>query len=482
MGKGRILKLISGLVPVVLLVFIVSSPVLAEEVMTLEEALKLGIENNIGIKESEIEKRKAEIDLDSARRAVLPEISFSTSYTRLFLDDDKGPGSGGISRPPLIPGDETDKNYTNDLILMQYINSALSSIMSGLEALQPEEDNYQMAISVQQPVYLGGKLTIARQQAEKALELARLQQRQKKNELLFNIIQSYYNVLLAEERVRIEEEALELIREHKRIAEVSYKAGLSLKTDLLQVEIEENKAILSLESARNDLAMARRIFANLIGADIGDRVFVDPELLPEPLLDKGEAINLARENRVEFKLLDINREILDLSIKMEDSTYLPNIVLIGNYQWQGSELKFDDGNGSITLALSMNIFDKGLSRNAKEKLKEELQKLALNRDNLEELLSIELENQLLRIEENKRNIELQRLNLQRAEENLALEEKRYQAGTGTNMEVLNAGMVLKTTRIASIQAGYQYEVSLYQLLEKTGRLIDYCEEVIFNEK
>lgn len=462
MGKGRILKLISGLVPVVLLVFIVSSPVLAEEVMTLEEALKLGIENNIGIKESEIEKRKAEIDLDSARRAVLPEITFSTSYTRLYLDEDDN-----MRGLPVVPQDPFG------------IGEILAQMMA---AMQPEEDNYQTAISVQQPVYLGGKLTIARQQAEKALELARLQQRQKKNELLFNIIQSYYNVLLAEERVRIEEEALELIREHKRIAEVSYKAGLSLKTDLLQVEIEENKAILSLESARNDLAMARRIFANLIGADIGDRVFVDPELLPEPLLDKGEAINLARENRVEFKLLDINREILDLSIKMEDSTYLPNIVLIGNYQWQGSELKFDDGNGSITLALSMNIFDKGLSRNAKEKLKEELQKLALNRDNLEELLSIELENQLLRIEENKRNIELQRLNLQRAEENLALEEKRYQAGTGTNMEVLNAGMVLKTTRIASIQAGYQYEVSLYQLLEKTGRLIDYCEEVIFNEK
>lgn len=462
MGKDGILKLI--IVPglVVLLMFIVFSPVLAEEALTLEEALRLGIENNIAIKESEIEKRKAEIDLDSARRAVLPEITFSTSYTRLYLDEDDN-----MRGLPVVPQDPFG------------IGEILAQMMA---EMQPEEDNYQTAISVQQPIYLGGKLMIARQQAEKALELTELQQRQKENELLLNIIQSYYNVLLAEERVRIEEEALELIREHKRIAEVSYKAGLSLKTDLLQVEIEENKAILSLESARNDLAMARRIFANLIGADIGDRVFVDPELLPEPLLDKGEAINLARENRVEFKLLDINREILDLSIKMEDSTYLPNIVLMGNYQWQGSELKFDDGNGSITLALSMNIFDKGLSRNAKEKLKEELQKLALNRDNLEELLSIELENQLLRIEENKRNIELQRLNLQRAEENLALEEKRYQAGTGTNMEVLNAGMVLKTTRIASIQAGYQYEVSLYQLLEKTGRLIDYCEEVIFNEK
>ncbi|NLJ83988.1 MAG: TolC family protein, partial [Halanaerobiaceae bacterium] len=348
--------------------------------------------------------------------------------------------------------------------------------------MQPEEDNYQTAISVQQPIYLGGKLMIARQQAEKALELTELQQRQKENELLLNIIQSYYNVLLAEERVRIEEEALELIREHKRIAEVSYKAGLSLKTDLLQVEIEENKAILSLERARNDLAMARRLFANMIGSDIGDRVFLAPEFLPEPLLDKELALSLARENRVEFKLLDINQDILDLSLKMETSTYLPNIVLVGNYQWQGSELKFEDGNASITLALSMNIFDKGLARNSRMKLNEELNKVVLNKDNLEELLAIDLENQLLRIEENLNNIRLQRLNLQRAEENLALEEKRFEAGTGTNMEVLNAGMVLKTTRIASIQAEYQYEISLYQLLEKTGRLIDYCKEVILNEK
>ena len=49
-------------------------------------------------------------------------------------------------------------------------------------------------------------------------------------------------------------------------------------------------------------------------------------------------------------------------------------------------------------------------------------------------MAIDLENQLLRREENLNNIRLQRLNLQRAEENLALEEKRFEAGTGTNME------------------------------------------------
>ncbi|MGB4176547.1 MAG: TolC family protein, partial [Halanaerobiales bacterium] len=447
---------------VVLLMFIVFSPVLAEEALTLEEALRLGIENNIAIKESEIEKRKAEIDLDSARRAVLPEITFSTSYTRLYLDEDDN-----MRGLPVVPQDPFG------------IGEILAQMMA---AMQPEEDNYQTAISVQQPIYLGGKLMIARQQAEKALELTELQQRQKKNELLFNIIQSYYNILLAEERVRIEEDALELIREHKRIAEVSYQAGLSLKTDLLQVEIEENKAILSLASARNDLAMARKVFTNLIGVETEDKTFQAPGLALKPVLDKDQALSLAREKRVEFKLLELNQEVLELSDKMEASAYLPNIVLVGNYQWQGNEFSLDDGNGSISLALSMNIYDKGFSSNSRKKIAEDLNKLALTKENLEELLAIEVENLLLRIEENKYNIELQKMNLQRAEESLALEEKRYQAGTGTNMEVLNAWMVLKTTKIASIQADYQYELSLYQLLEKTGVLVDYCEEVIYNEK
>ncbi|MGB4372088.1 MAG: TolC family protein, partial [Halanaerobiales bacterium] len=409
MGKDGILKLI--IVPglVVLLMFIVFSPVLAEEALTLEEALRLGIENNIAIKESEIEKRKAEIDLDSARRAVLPEITFSTSYTRLYLDEDDN-----MRGLPVVPQDPFG------------IGEILAQMMA---AMQPEEDNYQTAISVQQPIYLGGKLMIARQQAEKALELTELQQRQKKNELLFNIIQSYYNILLAEERVRIEEDALELIREHKRIAEVSYQAGLSLKTDLLQVEIEENKAILSLASARNDLAMARKVFTNLIGVETEDKTFQAPGLALKPVLDKDQALSLAREKRVEFKLLELNQEVLELSDKMEASAYLPNIVLVGNYQWQGNEFSLDDGNGSISLALSMNIYDKGFSSNSRKKIAEDLNKLALTKENLEELLAIEVENLLLRIEENKYNIELQKMNLQRAEESLALEEKRYQAGT-----------------------------------------------------
>ena len=457
-----------------LIFFLLSLCAYAEEAITLKEILKLGLENNTGIRESEIDLKKAEIDLDSSRKAFYPEISFTTSYTRMFLDND-----GDMDN---TPPDFSMLDPEDQMLLNVIYDQLMSPIYGAMSSMQPDEDNYQTGISIQQPIYLGGKLRLANKQAGKALELSTIQYKEKISEVLFNIIQSYYGVLLAEERVKIEEEALTLLKEHKRIAEISLKAGLSIKTDLLQVEIEESKAIHSLETARNDLKMARRMLGNMIDYDLGQLSFLEPDFDYEPELDIELQYQKARDRRGEFKLLDINKEILDLSIQSESNPYLPNLVLVGNYQCQGNELSFDNGTGSITLSLSMNIFDKGLAKNTGKKLKNDLEKLKLQSSNLEEMIKLEIEDILLTIEENKHNMELQIMNLQRAEENLDLEEKRYQVGTGTNMDVMNAQMVLKQTKIAMIQSEYQYQISVFQLLKKTGLLIDYFQGVIYDER
>lgn len=462
--------------------FLSSVNVFAEDI-TLEEILNLGIENNIGIKEWQIDKKKAEIDLDSSKKAFLPEISLSTSYTRTFLNDNGGDSSEGIPNLPPTFGQEIDENIKEYVDGKLYsIEQTVYSIYDAMSAMQPSKDNFQTGITLQQPIYLGGKLRIGKEQAEKGLTVADIQYRQRKNELLFNIIQSYYNVLLAEERVEIEEDALELIQEHKRVAEVSLEAGISLKTDLLQVEIEESKAILSLESACNDLHMARRMLGNLIGADVLDKNFIQPVFELEPKLDNELQYELARKNSSELKLLDINQEVLELNLKMEERSYLPNVVLVGNYQWQDDEFSLKDGAGSITLSANMNIFDKGISNNNENKFKKDLENLAMNKSNIEELIEIGIENLLLSIEENKHMHKLQKMNLDKAKENLELENIRYQVGTGTNMDVMNAQMVLKQTKIAEVQAEYQYQISIYELLEKTGLLGDYYEGGINVEK
>ncbi|MFW5972038.1 MAG: TolC family protein [Bacillota bacterium] len=424
----------------------------AVEKLTLADALELGLHENIGIKESQINQNKAEIDVNSAVKSFLPEISMSSSYTRMFL-----------------PEENNESSYPLDPI-MEYLMSEM----------QPSENNYQTGISLQQPIYMGGKLWLGLDQAKNNLKMTEIQYTKKTNEILYQIIESYYNILLAAERVAIEEEGLSLVREHKKTAQASYNAGMSLKTDILQIEIEEGRAVNNLETARNDLLVAKKMLGNTLGENIENRKLVWPTEEPEIKLDSEKLYELAENNRAELELMDINKDMLEVNLQIERSNHLPNIVLSGDYQWQGEEFSLKDGTGRISISASLNIFDKGISTNKRKKIEQDLKKIELQKSNVKELMNIEIEDLLLSIKENKRNIELQEMNLNKAEENLELENKRYEVGTGTNVDVMDAQMVLRQTKIARMQAEHQYKINLYKLLQKTGKITEYCREALNN--
>jgi outer membrane protein TolC len=75
-------------------------------------------------------------------------------------------------------------------------------------------------------------------------------------------------------------------------------------------------------------------------------------------------------------------------------------------------------------------------------------------------------------------IELEQLSLENAEENLDLTNKSYQAGIGTNIDVINAQTSYKQAQISLLQAEYNYEINLYKLLYNTGRISELFKDVI----
>lgn len=410
----------------------------------LEQAIESALRNNnmifAGIHDQEI----AEINLEMARKAFYPEIDISTSYTRMFFEEQELVG--------IPPG-------FGELI----------------EQMSPNKNNYQSSISLQQPIYLGGRLRRGLEQAAKGLTIAELQLEQKKSDLILQVIEVYYNVLLAQKRVSIEKEVLELIKEHKRVAEHSYKAGVTLKTDLLQVEIEQSRAENSLEVAQNNLVIAGRYLENILGLELGEKDLKWPEIEFAIINDLENEYQQALAKRIELELLAINKELLEMNLQMEKNSRLPSIVLSGNYQWQGEELSFNDGVGSITLAGSFPLFDKGLSKHRQEKIEQDIAKLNLNKNDFKEHLKIEIEELLLRMRANKNSLKTEKINLKRAEENLEIENKRYQTNIGTNREVLEAQTVLNQSKIAILQAEYQYNINVFNFLNKTGQLLNYWQ-------
>lgn len=449
---------------------------LSAEGLSLEQLLKAGLNNNFTIKESQLEREMAELDYKFAKRSIFPELTLNTSYTRL-------------EEGPQIPaGFELIKNpVNNDLV--------------GIKPLYKEgpPDVYNTGLSLQQPIYMSGKIWTGIEIAGRGLELAQIKEEMTTEEVILQIVQAYYNVLMARERVEIEEQALQMVREHKKAARISFKAGMALKTDLLQADIEEGNSLHSLRNARNQLQLARKSLSNLTGVELKGIQLKEIEIEPEIFspynikIKNGKEVegnhnkNLATiydtalEKRSDLQLLNLNRELTGLNLELEKKANFPDIFISANYKWQDDEFNLADGSWDLTLGLSMKVFDGGRSRLKQKKLEKELVRLEKNSSNIRNMVELELERSLFNIEQNKKNIDLQELNRVKARENLNLEEKRYKAGMGSYLDVMNARTMLKNANTSLVFARYHYQLSLFELLQKTGQLSNYFKGVTGDE-
>ena len=468
------LNYIVGFCLVMCLLIGFSQSTLSADKISLREALKLGLENNSQLKQARYDTEKSDIDMKRAVRAIFPSVKLESTYTRMG-EAPKQPskyafpkaGSTEIKLPGMDEKVPIDEYY-----------------MIPTEYEKMSKENYQTSITLNQPIYMGGKVRMGIKQARKGKKMTDIQVEQKRAEILNQIIQSYYNVLMARERVAIEKQALRLVREHKEMAKASFEAGTALKTDLLQAEIEETKAIHSLNQAQNQLKMARKNMINTLGIEPkSEKIKLDkPDLRPEIELESDQLFNTALKGRPEVRLTKLNREMTETSLDLEEKSNLPQVMLIGNYNWQGSEFSLENGSGNLMLSASMSLFDGGKSNMQEEKYKKELAKIDESRSSLKNMIRLEIEQQIMKIKEHKNNINLQKINLKKARESLEISKKRFEQGMGRSVEVLQAQTTLKQTRMSQMMAKYKHNMALFSLLKKTGQLVDYCKEVINSEK
>lgn len=441
-------KNIFKIIMISILLMLLTGSILAEDsqLLTLEDILSTGLEKNTGIIEGEFDRDIARQDFETARKNLWPEISINSTYTRL----DEGPLT--------MDGFDTQK----------------------FEPIYKEgsPNVYNTQLSLQQPIYMGGQIRLGIDLAEERKSLADVEYNQKKSQTLLNLIESYYNVLMAEKRIEIEEKALELVKEQKKAVQASYDAGMAVKTDVLQVEIEEGNALHSFESAQDALYLAKKSLSKTAGINDHQFVLKEPEISPQLELDLETMQQKAIGDNSQLQMLAINKTMTETNLEMEKKSRFPQVALAANYSWQDDKLSFEDGSWDVSLSLSLSLFDGGKSDSEQRKIKKQLEKLEETRENAQSMIELDIENIMLDIEQNLKKIELQRLNVEKAEENFELQSKRYEAGMGKNIDVLSAGTVLKQAEIEFMQSEYQYIINQYKLLQKTGNLIGFYEEVI----
>jgi len=449
MQKSKFFVLISALL--LIITFFSLSAAAEETEISLTEAAEILLENNRQLQNSRQNIDKAQKDVELSGRGYYPTANLQTSYTKME------------SGQPIPTG-----FYRIDPNL---------NIVAPVTQEGPD-DSYRTSLSLNQPLYLGGRVRIGKDISELGLELSKIEYQKQLDQSLFNLVQAYYGVLQAQGMVEIRQNALDVVNEHLRIVKVNYEAGASLRQDLLQTQIEQRKAEEDLTAAENQLQIARKRLAQLLGDSSKNYAVSTPKKNPDPETELDKLINTALEKRAELSSLEINQQILKKQMELEGNPYRPQIALNGSYNWQGSELDFSDGSWNVTLNGSISLYDGGKANLKEDKKKIEINNLQNSKADLLESIKIEIEDTLLSLKHSAEMIKLEQLSLENAEENLELTNKSYQAGIGTNIDVINAQTAYKQAQISLLQAEYNYEINLYKLLYNTGRITELFKDVI----
>lgn len=412
--------------------FLATPAVMAVENINLDEAVKILMKENRTLKNARKDIEQAENDIELAQRSYFPTLNLQNSYTKM----DQGQ--------------------------------------------QTLLENYSTSFSLTQPIWMGGKVSMHKEIANYSLEIARAKYEKSVEDQIFSLIQSYYGVLQAQGMVEIRKDALDTVNEHLRIVKNNLEAGIAIRRDLLQSQIEQRNAEENLTAAKNDLKIAQRRLAQLLSSDKQYKP-EQPEINFNLDLEQDKLFNKAVENDSQLMILELNKKIVKLNQKLEDQYYRPSVSLNGSYDWKGPEF-MDQKSWSMTLGVNIPLYDGGKGNLKAEKQKTELEKLANNRQDLLKNIDIEVEDSILTVAETRESMGLEQLSLKNAEENLEIANKSYEAGVASNTEVIDAQATYNQAKTSLLQAEYKYEIELFRTIYKSGRLKEYFEDVINNEK
>ncbi len=333
--------------------------------------------------------------------------------------------------------------------------------------------DYQFSLSLSLPLYTGGRLTSGFKQAKYSLLSSEEAVRQSEHITVFNAKAAFYGFLLAEEFVRVAEEAVEVAEKHFKNVQRLYDVGMASKFDLLRSEVELANLKPQLIKSRNNLNIAELNLKTLLGLDLSQSIEIKGELrfeLFEP--DLEASINKALMKRPELSQMGYQKKMAGEMLKLARASRLPTVALSGTYNYWADRLNFKEDTWqnyyAVNVALTIPVFN-GFSTAAKvAQSKAMIRELGFLNKGLEDMVKFEVREALLRLNEAKESLLSQGKNVEQAEESLRIAEIRFAEGMITTLDVSSVQAALTQAKTNYSQALYDYVMSLAQLDKAMG--------------
>lgn len=397
----------------------------AQESLSLEDALRLALENNGLARAALAETDAAEARLNATRASLYPSIDISSSSTRTRIE------GGGVN---------TDTTQRQNGF--------------GLEWLLLDNGQRELRI----------------RQSSRSAEATRQTTRDTLRRVLFQTARAYYEVLRRKELLKVADTAVRRAETLLEVAKAQAEVGTAPQKDVLQAEADLANARVQQIQARNALRLAETDLKRLIGWEAQKLL---PELIaPEaptsvdPALSVDALWQRARLQRPDLRDADLRLQIsrLGLDTARLNSLLRLQISARGFREYEPNSRT----QGSLSIIASYPLFDGGLTRANLREAEASLQSAQFRLQQAERDAYAEVENALLSVREAAERLEASKVAVAAAQRNFDAAQESLREGVGTVVEVLTAQLALITAETNLVQATYDAAIAALQLRTATG--------------
>ena len=467
----------------------------AQQILSLDSCRAMALRNN---KQMGVAKLKQDVAANlkkSARTKYLPHVSAMGSYVHtseevsLLNSDQKSSlsnlgtnamgqvgdmlGSLGLPMEVLQQSPE----------LMQSVGIAANMLNAGgqkvVDAFRTDTRNiFAGTVMVTQPVFLGGSIVALNKLADINEDMTLNSADAKRQAILYNTDQAYWQVVSLKHKKRLAESYLELVRKFDGDVQKMIEQGVATRSEGLSVSVKVNEAELTLQKVDNGLVLSKMLLCQRIGLPLDADISLadeDAEHLTIVALEPQANATQAVENRPEMKMLgnavDMSKQVTNI-LKAGN---LPQVALMGGYivsnpnVLNGFEKKFR-GMWNVGVLVRVPLWNWGDVAYKVRASKGATAIAQLEREEARELMELQVSQNSFKVDEANKRLVMAQTGIEKANENLRTANLGFSEGVISPTVVLEAQTAWLQAQSQLIDAEIDVKMSQVDLRKALGTL------------
>lgn len=407
--------------------------------LNLPKTVQMALDYNRDIKNSQYALKKAEYAINQAQAGKKPTVDYNFGAQRSRATD--------------------AATYSRAASLMGGANSVSNAFSNG--------------ISVNIPLYTGGLV-------EGQIDVAKLGKTNTQEEILrveqatkYSAIQGYYGLLAYQELQGVYHEAVDNLQGHLDNVQAQYNVGTKARVDVLSSDVSLANAKTTAITADNNVAVAESNLNNILGLPLETKLNLADHQLPFDTynISLQEATDYAMKYRPEVLQAAIAVQEAERNIDIADAGNKPTVAITGGNDWADNTFPGIDANKrswKVAAGVTYNFYDGGATKAKVNQAKQDLLVARETEQKTREAVQLEVKQAYLNIRSAAQKVEETQTVVDQARENYRIQNIRYQAGVGINLDVLDAQLSLNEAQVNHIQALYDYNVGIAKLEQVMG--------------